>query len=87
MVYLQVFDTLHQANIVPSDISGLENCFTRCEKLFLGLENQYQQNKYFITNFNMIVSILHNFMNFYDTYTCITGAKRYSTWRTTQMEA
>lgn len=58
-VLLQIFDTLNQANIVPSDISGLEDCFMRCENLFVGLENQYQQNKYFMTNFNMIVSILH----------------------------
>lgn len=47
---------LDEANIAPSDISGLEDCFTRCENVFSGLENQYQQNKYFMTNFKLIVS-------------------------------
>lgn len=70
-VLLQVFDKLDQANIVPSDISGLEDCFTRCHNLFVGLE----------TKFNMIVSILH--INFHGIYTCIVGAKRYSTGKTT----
>lgn len=54
--YIQVYAMLDEANIAPSDISGLEDCFTRCENVFSGLENQYQQNKYFMTNFKLIVS-------------------------------
>ena len=52
---LKVYTRLSEAGM-SSDVIRLEDCFTN-DNPFLGLGNQYQQKKYFITNFNLIVSI------------------------------
>lgn len=52
-----MFERLTEANVATSDINGLEECFTNSRSPFSSLETQYQQRKYFIENFNLIVSV------------------------------
>lgn len=64
---MQVFSALEQANVTLSEklINGLEGCFMQ-KNLFLGLENEHYQHKYYATHFNLIVSIkLFAYMSVY----------------------
>ena len=53
----KVYATLTKAGVTPSDVEGLDNCFSGTgSHLFSGLETQYQQMQYFKRHLNLIVS-------------------------------
>lgn len=51
---VKVFNTLEKADILPSEIDGLEEC-SKDDRPFAGLETGFQQLKYYKENFNFVV--------------------------------
>ena len=54
----KVYATLTKAVVMPSDVVGLDNCFSEIgSHVFSGLEIQYQQMQHFKTHLKLIVCI------------------------------
>jgi len=55
LFFVKVFNVLEKADILPSEIDGLEACFKE-DHPFAGLETGFLQLKYYKENFNFVVS-------------------------------
>jgi len=51
---VKVFNALEKADILPSEIDGLEECF-KDDRPFAGLETGFLRLKYYKENFNFVV--------------------------------
>ena len=56
LILLQVFKALSTTDISPSVMSELEDCFSKHENPFVGLETKYKQMQYCLKNFDFCVS-------------------------------
>lgn len=77
LTYLKVYSTLNKAGISPSEVEGLDRCFSNTNNPFLGIDTRYRQIQFFKSQLGLVVSIFLSLLAvllvlFIGTCSCIT---------------